>query len=69
MSNSTESDVIAADGSGDGYDDVSSISIHDKVQMIDITLNEINDHGYEDEEVECEVKPGASSSMIRYFIK
>ena len=51
------------------YDDISAISIHDKVQMIDISLNEVdgnqNDQEYEDEEVECEVKPDTSTAFIR----
>ena len=48
---------------------IDDLIIDNKVQMIDITLNEegstINDQDFEEEEVECEVKPDTSTSFIR----
>ena len=33
--------------------------------MIDLSENDVNDQGREEEEVECEVKPDTSTTFIR----
>ena len=47
-------------------DTIDQLIINNKVQLIDLTENDVRDKGREDEEVECEVKPDASSTFIRY---
>ena len=48
---------------------IDNLILDNKVQMIDISLNEvdidIDEQDREDEEVECEVKPDTSTSFVR----
>ena len=61
--NTTE---VASEDISNIIDAIDQLIINNKVQMIDLSENDVNDQGQEEEEVECEVKPDTSTTFIRY---
>lgn len=62
--NTTE---VASEDISNIIDAIDQLIINNKVQMIDLSENDVNDQGQEEEEVECEVKPDTSTTFIRYI--